>query len=389
MAKKIFLILSILITLGTAPLLSQDVEWESYGYIKYLFSTAENKLIGNNQLNDHQFHIRLNNHLYFQEYFSAVLEFRLRGFNGSSVKKKILSPRTTITPYPYGDLDVLFWENTSNFGYGQIDRLYLDYSKDDWQVTLGRQRIAWGTSMVWNITDLFNPQSVLDFDYEEKPGSDAIRIQYFTDVVGRIEMVYKPSDEKTEQSMALLFLINQWDYDFYFIAAHHQDKPLFGAAFTGDIEGAGFRGELKATGKPPQPYTNYSDDDAPNISAVLSLDYTFANSLYLHGEALYNSLGKTKNSLFYTYQSLDAGLLSPSQTSLFFETAYELHPLVRGNIFTLINPHENSIIYAPSISWSVITNLDLYLIGLISDGDKNGEFSYLGKAFYLRTKYSF
>ena len=63
--------------------------------------------------------------------------------------------------------------------------------------------------MVWNITDLFNPQSVLDFDYEEKPGSDAIRIQYFTGVIGRLEFVFKPAPNKEDQSLAVLLLMNQ------------------------------------------------------------------------------------------------------------------------------------------------------------------------------------
>jgi hypothetical protein len=218
-------------------------------------------------------------------------------------------------------------------------------------------------------------------------------------VIGRIDLVYRPAPNKIDQSLALLYLFNKWDYDFYIIAALHQNKPLAGAAFAGDIEGAGFRGEIKVTGKPgdkqlkgtllPQPFKNFSEANAANISAVLSLDYTFPSSLYLHSEILYNSIGKTKNSLLYMEQANQAGLLSPAKTSLFIETAYDLHPLVRGNVFALINPYENSIIYAPSISWSVITNLDLYLIGILSSGDNNSEYSYWGKAFFLRTKYSF
>lgn len=395
----VYLAITSFILLITHPLFAQNIEWQKYGYAKYLFSISKDVLGHKDQLTDHQIHIRLNNRLYFNTYYTLGLEFRLRGFSGSSVKESIQTPEMVITPYPYNDLDVLFWKNSNNFAYGQVDRFFLDYSKEDWQVTLGRQRIAWGTSLVWNVTDLFNPQSVLDFDYEEKPGSDALRIQYFTGVVGRLECVLKPAPGKYDRTIALLYLINKWDYDFYFITAWHQDKPLLGAAFAGDIAGAGFRGELKVTRKPtkeqlgntllPPPFINLSDANVPDVSAVLSLDYTFPSSLYLHGELLYNSLGKTKNSLLYTYQTQKAGLLSPARASLFFETAYDLHPLVRGDIFTLVNPDEGSVIYAPSLSWSVITNLDLYLIGFISKGSSNSEFSYFGKAFFLRTKYSF
>lgn len=380
---------------------AQSFDWESYGYAKYMFSISENDLLSKNNLIDNQVHLRLNNRIYFQEYFTAGLELRLRGFQGSSVDNKYLSPATTITHYSYNDLDAVFWEKSAHFAYGQIDRLFLDYSKEDWQVTLGRQRIAWGTSMVWNVVDLFNPQSVLDFDYEEKPGSDAIRIQYFTDVIGRFEVVYKPAPDKLDQTLAFLFLINNWDYDFYFIGALHRNMPVIGAAFTGNIEGAGFRGEFKATDSPSRkqlgntvfpdiiPLKDLSEQEKVNISMVLSLDYTFPNSFYLHGEVLYNNLGKTDKSFFYIDQASKSGMLSPAKTSMFFETAYDLHPLIRGNVFTLINPNEKSAIIAPSLSWSVITNLDLYLIGLISSGKDDGEYAQFGKAFFLRTKYSF
>jgi hypothetical protein len=385
--------------LFSIPFLLQSADWENYGYAKYLFSSAENSLISNDRLNDHQLHLRFNNRLYFQDYYTAGLEIRMRGFYGSSVEKSLISSSSVISPYPYNDLSTLFVEKEKALAYGQIDRLFVDYSRENWQITIGRQRIAWGTSMVWNIVDLFNPLSVLDFDYEEKPGSDAVRVQYFTDMIGRLELVAKPAPNKYEQTIALLYLINQWDYDFYFIAAWHRDKPFFGAAFSGDIEGAGFRGEIKSTQKPtrrqlgdtylPFRENNFSQAGNADISAVISLDYTFPNSLYLHSEYLYNSLGKTTNSLHFRAQSLKAGLLSATQSTCFFETAYMLHPLLRGNVFTLINPHEGSLIWAPSLSWSIITNLDLYLVALISDGRSNSEFSAYGKTFFLRSKYSF
>ena len=35
-------------------------------------------------------------------------------------------------------------------------------------------------NLVWNPNDLFNAFSFVDFDYEERPGSDALRIQKYT-----------------------------------------------------------------------------------------------------------------------------------------------------------------------------------------------------------------
>ena len=142
--KRFFFLLKtiILSIIFITPLYSQDTEWQMYGYAKYLFSISKDVLGNPEQLTDHQLHLRLNNRLYFNTYYTLGLELRLRGFYGSSIDHGIQSPSTAITEYPYDDLDILFWENRSNFGYGQIDRLFFDYSKDSWQITAGRQRIA-------------------------------------------------------------------------------------------------------------------------------------------------------------------------------------------------------------------------------------------------------
>jgi hypothetical protein len=402
--KYSFFVLLILLA-GAVKTYAQYDSWQTYGYIKYLFSDSENKLLSKNDLIDHQFHIRVNNRWYANNNLTAGLELRLRSFNGSSVETVPGFKSTVISPYPYEDLDVTFWNKQNAFAYGQIDRLFLDYNIDALQFTVGRQRIAWGTSYVWNITDLFNPQSILDFDYEEKPGSDALRVQYYTGAIGRLEMVLKPSPDKYERSAAMLWLFNKWDYDFYLIAAWHRNKPLAAAAFSGDIKGAGFRGEFKITGDvtndqlkntllPEALGGNFSQEHSTNISFVLSLDYTFASSLYLHSEVLYNSIGKTKfanqfQALALNAQAGQADLLSPARISLFYETSYDLHPLVRGSIFTIYNPYDKSYILVPSISWSVITNLDLYLTGFLTQGANSSEFGNYGNTFFLRTKYSF
>ncbi len=78
------------------------------------------------------------------------------------------------TERDFVELDFYLWETKYSIGYLEVDRLFLDFVKDDFQITVGRQRIAWGTCWVWNPTDLFNPLEVLDFDYEERPATDAL-----------------------------------------------------------------------------------------------------------------------------------------------------------------------------------------------------------------------
>ncbi len=113
-----------------------------------------------------------------------------------------------------------------------------------------RQRVAWGTAWVWNPTDIFNPLDVLDFDYEERPATDAIRLQYYTGAVTKLDIAYKPAKDPENQILAGLWSINNWNYDFNFIAGMRFKRWLAGFSWTGDILNAGFRGELLVSQAP-------------------------------------------------------------------------------------------------------------------------------------------
>ena len=92
---------------------TQSIDWENYGYAKYLFSISENDLLSKNELLDHQIHLRLNNRLYLYDYYTLGLELRLRGFNGSLVENRSISPSTVITSYEYNDMDALLLNQKS------------------------------------------------------------------------------------------------------------------------------------------------------------------------------------------------------------------------------------------------------------------------------------
>jgi hypothetical protein len=72
-------------------------------------------------------------------------------------------------------------------GHTNINRLYLDWRKNNWQVRMGRQRINWGVNLVSNPNDLFNTYSFFDFDYTERPGADALRVKHFLEDMWRVQ----------------------------------------------------------------------------------------------------------------------------------------------------------------------------------------------------------
>ncbi len=60
----------------------------------------------------------------------------------------------------YLDMTRLVAKDTSYFMISNLDRAYLRFSKENFQVTAGRQRINWGINMVWNPNDI-TPLTIL------------------------------------------------------------------------------------------------------------------------------------------------------------------------------------------------------------------------------------
>lgn len=401
--KKYLTLVPIFILTASATLLNaQSENFSLGGYVKYLPSYVEYKNI-DEHLWDQLLHFRLNSRWYASDHFTAALEIRFRAYQGESIEKVPFYKEIFYSSdYEFNQLSWYLWETGNSLGYLQIDRLWAEYVYDNFQITAGRQRVAWGTALVWNITDIFNPLNILDFDYEERPGSDVVRLQYFPSPLSTLDMVIKPASAGERTIGAARFTFNRWEYDFHALLGMKGKAFFAGFAFAGDIHGAGFRGEFTYMESrqsdinvlPVIPYTPsfialmnpYKD---ANFAAVLSADYTFTNSLYLHTEAIYNSIGKTENLGLLQLLAAQAGLLSPSKMELFFEAAYDITPLMRGDVFFIYNPYDFSFIWAPSINYNLTENLDLMAIGLLAEGDNLTQYGNYGQSIYLRLKYSF
>lgn len=378
----------ILLLICSSIVYSQSEKYQIGGYGKYLLSTTDLPVAG--RVTDHLIHARINSRYFISEQMTFGAELRNRIAIGGSVENTPNYLSTIRADHDFENLDIRWWNGTSSAGYSEVDRLWFDAAIGKLQVTVGRQRVAWGTAMVWNPTDLFNPLAILDFDYEERPGVDAVRLQYYSSEVSKIEIVIKPGKTRNRKVIAGKILFNRWSYDFNVLGGIRANTPFAGFSWSGDIEGAGFRGEF---------FTSQVDDNAsflfPSLkdawasTLTLSADYTFPNSLYIHSEVLYNDRGATSNTIssFLLMQSLH--LLSPARWSLFQELSYEVHPLVRASAFVIHNPNDRSSAIVPSATWSVIENFDLSFFGLFFSGGLLTEYGGYGTSVFLRGKYSF
>lgn len=365
---------------------SQDLKkWEINGYLKSMQTVWVDT--GNNWLTDNLLHNRINFHLYPTDNITAELGVRNRLLFGELVKMIPAYNEILDEDHGWADMSWVLAHNDAFVLHSHIDRAFIDLTKDSWQFTLGRQRINWGMNLVWNPNDLFNNFSFFDFDYEERPGSDAVRIQRYLGPASSAELVWTGADSVEAMGFAGRYLLNFKGYDVQLIGGYVKQDRIIGLGWAGNIKGAGFRGE--ATAFFPE---ESSADTAETYVASISVDYTFSGSLYLHGGALYNSRGKTGkaggvNQLLNT--QLTAKMLSPARWALFAQASRQLSPLVNASAAAIINPLDGSMFIGPTLTVSLGDELDLMFSSQAFFGEDGSEFGDYGSLWYLRFKWSF
>jgi len=380
----------LLLFAGTATASSQEASYELGGYVKYLIDRSS--LPGMPQATDQLLHARLNARWFPAAGVTAAAEFRMRAYEGDVVGDTPDYLSTVRTEREFARLDATLWQTPRSLGYCELDRLWTDWTGGPWEATLGRQRVAWGTALVWNPTDLFNPYSVLDFDYEERPAVDAVHVQYFTGPVSKAEAVFKPGRSPTSATAAVAYTADIGGYDVHILGARRGGCWLSGGSWAGDIAGGGFRGELLVSQQPAlegSPAVNAGRADGVMVTAVLSGDFTFSDSWYVHCEGLYNSAGASTDAAAFQDRARVLGLLLPQRWTLWLETARDISSLVRASMFVMYAPEDGSRVYAPSVTWSVAKNLDVLAIALIATGNPETSFGQFGRTVFGRLRWSF
>ncbi len=334
-----------------------------------------------------QIHNRMNFKWYASNKLTFALEARNRLFFGQMIREYPDYKNSVNTDDGYFNLGTVWASGDSWFIHSAIDRAYADYVVDKWQVTVGRQRVNWGVGLVWNPNDIFNTFSYFEFDYEERPGTDAVKIQYYTSVTSSAQLVYKIGRNADETAIAGMYRFLKGSTDYQVLGGWAGLDYVLGGGWAGDIKGGGFRGELSWF--TPRSKNNGSEEA---FVGSVSGDYTRKNSLYLHGAVLFSSNGATgdaggNRNLFD--QNLSAKMLALGMVNLFGQVTYPFTPLFSGDISAMVNPLDGSSFIGPTLTYSLGNNLEIMLNGQLFFGREGTEYGDYGKAIYGRVKWSF
>lgn len=356
------------------------------GYVKDM-QTIIFQNVNDNWTTANLIHNRLNFKWMMSPSFISSIEFRNRFFYGDMLTAFLGYNKTFEADNGITSLSKNVVDEKSFLLNTAIDRANIQYSNDKFQVTAGRQRINWGQTFVWNPNDIFNAYSYFDFDYEEKPGSDALRIQYFSNPTSVIEFAVKSNKQK-KPTIAGLYRFNKWDYDFQLIGGiADQDDIVVGTGWSGEVLKGGFRGEASYF----HPKKNFKDTSGIFLASV-GYDYTLKNSLFIQLEMLYNGNNQSMN-MFSLEQLNNSNMntknLFLSDYSSFVSLSYPITPLVNASLSGIVNYKNKLYFIIPSLNISLKENLELSLNAQLLRYYENNTNNQQLNFIFLRLKGSF
>lgn len=368
------------------------------GYLKNLniVSFFGNPLIGNS--NEQFLHNRLNLKIYPVKGLIIDAELRTRFFYAGATANSPVAKEMM-------DMDAGLIDMSWNIGNNgnpvhlntTLDRLWIGWGNEKVDIRAGRQRINWGINTAWNPNDIFNAFNFVNFDYEERPGSDAVRFQYFGTNMSGFEVAVAPQKTWRQSTAAFMYKFNAKSYDFQFIAGQYRTDLTAGFGFAGNAGNASLKGEIQWFG----PYEGFVDS-IHTITGSVSTEYSFRNALVIGGSILYNSNGiddnnPTKLAPFFSGSALTAKNLMPTKYNGFLSLSYPATPLISLSFSAMYGYGPNLLFLSPGITYSIVENWDIFLVGQLffsefpelTSAGITSKYQNVSNSVFLRLKWAF
>jgi len=351
------------------------------GYVKVLqTNTFDN--INHSNFSSQLVHNRINFKWKPNSILAFTSELRNRFFFGDQIASTPNFVNQLRNSSDYFNLQKTWINNDNVVFITNVERVYVDIKKEKWDIRLGRQRVNWGVATTWNPNDLFNAYNFLDFDYEERPGTDAVKFKYLITDFSTIEFVHSKSNNNKSISVAK-YAMNKWNYDFQFIAGMFKETWTLGTGWAGSIKDAGFKGEV-------QYYFN-NKQVTDQLNMTVELDYMFKKGWYINAGSLFNSRGLNKGVANWSDLNLNlsAKNLMPTKYNFILTARKQFTPISSAGCSVVFAPNVNLFLLMPSFSYNISEKLDADFICQSFFLQYSGPIKTANVMAYLRCRYSF
>ncbi len=305
-------------------------------------------------MNSSMLHNRLNFRVYPGSHTTIALEVRNRFVTGDMINLDPSYIQGLAKDDGLLDMSFNLSEGNSYVLNTMIDRLYIDFTAGRLQVRAGRQRINWSQAMVWNPNDIFNTYSFFDFDYIERPGSDALRLTYSTGPASAAELVAK-IDAADNITAAALYRFSLLNTDIQFIAGETDgDYLTAGMGWSGAVGSVSVRGEATLF----SPFTR-AEGEKNTLIATAGLDKVFSDKVTALAQVMYSNNPVDLQSFTQLYGGgLTAMQLAFSKFSAVGQVSYAPVPLLNISLSGIWYPDLKGFYAGPSVDFSMAENID-------------------------------
>ncbi|MCX5686382.1 MAG: hypothetical protein NTW09_02830 [Candidatus Omnitrophica bacterium] len=211
-------------------------------------------------------------------------------------------------------------------------RGYIRYDDPRFQIIVGKQKIDWGRCHFWSPMDLFNPNTPLDIEKDERVGVDAASANASITDFLNFDLVYVPYDALNKSSFAVRAFCRIENYDILLMSGQFKKNNVIGGCVDGYLGGASIRGEFTYT--------------------------------WEHGGADYFHL-------------------------IGAQVGYDLTPLLKWDNYMIFDLNGNSLFVNPELKYNLKPNLDITLGAQVFWGPADSEFNDYKDIYYGEMKYYF
>ena len=271
----------------------------------------------------------------------------------------------------------------------RIDRMSVEWQQADWSVTLGRQAVSWGSGIVFQPLDPFNPFAPTAVDRDYKNGDDLVLIERLLPNGHDLQVLHvMRRDERQQLRSRVSSTAAKWhgylfDSEFELIAASHYDQDFLGLSIRQPVGPAVVRTDLAWR-------EGLQSGDRWRLLGIVNADVAFPirdRMAYVFAEYFYNDFGMQSmpGPLDTIPQQLETALLRGEVFNLMREylavgASYQWHPLLTQSLSVISNLSDGSALLQGQLSIDSAQNQQLQFGFIGGYADPGDEFAPLPAA---------
>jgi hypothetical protein len=237
-------------------------------------------------------------------------------------------------------------------------------------------------NITWNPNDIFNSYSFLDFDYEERPGTDALRVTYPIGLLSSLEGAVALANGGRSIA-ALRYFFNTKYGDYQLNAGHYLGRSTIGLGWASAIGEAGLKGELQ--------YFSALGPAYSRVNASVEFDYMTKKEWYWLAGVLLNSRGLNQAVADWSTVSfeLNPENMMPGKWNGLIGCRKQWHPLWTSGCSIVYAPGMRLLLGITTLQYNAGEKTDFDFVAQNFFGQREQKFQSITQAFFLRFKYSF